>query len=129
MARIRREHDRAAAERIKTKYSDKSFAEAWSAVVDGFTFTRLTSPLEIGLEGASQHHCVGSYAHEAKRGKYQVFRIEGPERATLGLFQRGPKFWAVDQVYGACNQVVSEKCRDAAYKVAKAISEERSIAA
>lgn len=129
MSRIKHEHDRAAVERIKTKYSDKSFVGAWSTVVDGYTFTLLTSPLEIGLEGASQHHCVGSYVHEAKSGKYRVYRIEGPERATLGLYVRGPNFWAVDQVYGACNQAVSEKCRDAAFKVAKAISEARSIAA
>lgn len=129
MARIRREHDRATAERIKTKYSDKPFTDAWSMEVDGFTFTLLITPLDIGLEGASQHHCVGSYASEAQRGKYRVFKIEGAERATLGLWRRGPFDWAVDQVYGPCNQVVSDKCRAAAFKVAAAISSVRSIAA
>jgi hypothetical protein len=73
----------------------------------------LVSQADIATEGATQHHCVASYARWAAMGKYAVFRIDGKERATAGVVGH-----VVDQVYGACNAQVSDECRAFASKVA-----------
>lgn len=115
--RIHHEHDKAvAAQRAKT-YSDKPFATAWGLHIGGLSAELLTTPLAIAVEGGTQHHCVASYWRESRDGKYAVMKVTGTERATIGLYLRH-RVWIVDQVYGACNQPVSEKCREFAHKVA-----------
>lgn len=116
LARMEREHADAVKDLARKQYSDKRFAAAWSFSEEGFTATLLTSKLDIATEGAVQHHCVASYAKHAARGAYAVFRIEGKERATAGIVTDGGG--RVDQVYGACNDEVSEACRSFAYRMA-----------
>lgn len=108
-ARILEEHDAATKAMMRGRFSDASFADDWRVERDGFMATLLPSQLDIATEGATQHHCVGSYARAAAQFKYAVFRIEGKERATAGIAMH-PGGNRVDQVYAACNGMVSEAC-------------------
>jgi hypothetical protein len=120
LARMQREHELATKAIMQRRYSSKAFAPAWQFSDEGFSAELLTSQAEIATEGATQHHCVASYARIAATGDYAVFRIDGKERATAGV--RGGQ---VDQVYGACNAHVSDACKAFARKVAskyKAVS-------
>lgn len=112
--RMREEHERATRELLRQRYSDKKFAREWTFSDSGYTAVQLVSQADIATEGAIQHHCVASYAGEAARGKYFVFRIEGKERATLGT-----RNGSVNQVYGACNSPVTEECLAFSHKVAR----------
>lgn len=112
--RLRREHDREA-ERVATaQHSTKPFCAPHIATVDGFTFTRLISPAEVAKEGHTQRHCVGGYIRACEAGRYAVYKVEGNERATLGLHIRDGMPLGFDQLYGACNSRVSDACRSAA---------------
>jgi hypothetical protein len=113
LARMREEHDNAAREALARRYPRTQFADDWSFEDNGYTATLLTSQADIALEGQTQSHCVASYAQSAAAGQYAVFKIDGKERATLGV-QNG----LVNQVYGACNNAVSDECRAFAKKVA-----------
>ena len=112
-ARMQREHELATKAIMQRKYSAKAFAPAWRFEEDGFWAELLTSQLDIATEGATQHHCVASYARTAAMGEYAVFRIDGKERATAGICGR-----SVDQVYGACNAPVSDECKAFSQRVA-----------
>lgn len=114
LARMQREHELATKAIMQRQFSSKVFAPAWSFADNGFTAELLTSQVDIATEGATQHHCVASYARYAAMGKYAVFRIEGKERATAGVVGDG-----VDQVYAACNAQVSDDCKAFAQKVAR----------
>ena len=63
----------------------------------------ITSKGMLLLEGELQHNCVADYADEIARGRYAVYRVLRPERATVGL--RWLKdHWVLDQMACACNQ-------------------------
>lgn len=113
LARMQREHELATKLIMQRRYSTKAFAPAWQFSENGLSAELLTSQADIAAEGAMQHHCVASYAHNAAAGKYAVFKIDGKERATAGVI--GSR---VDQVYGACNAQVSDDCKAFAQKVA-----------
>lgn len=40
---------------------------------------------ELACEGMSQHHCVASYHQRILAGRYYVYSVTAPERATLGV--------------------------------------------
>jgi len=115
--RMVEEHNAEVRERNTRTYSPKPFADEWRIEHRGFIATLLNSKLEGVTEGSIQHHCVGSYASLAKSGSYAVFRVEGKERATVGL-QALQDLWRVDQVYAACNRPVSAECMEFARYVA-----------
>jgi len=119
LARMGREHRAAIRVVMQRGYSDKPFAPDWSYASNGFTAMMLTSQLDIAEEGAIQHHCVAAYAKRAAQGRYAVLRIEGKERATAGFV---PRSGQVDQVYGACNQMVSDECYTFALAASRAFS-------
>jgi hypothetical protein len=123
--RLLREHEIAVRNLRQKKFSDKRFAADWSHASKKFTATLLTNMLDIAVEGDMQHHCVGSYAGEAAGGKYAVVRVEGADRATVGLF-RDKHGWQLDQVYAACNGPVSADCRAFAFEVAQKLTQERA---
>lgn len=54
-------------------------------------------------EGRTMAHCVGSYGSAVAAGRYAVYRVTEPCRATLGLV-RTPYGWAVDQLKGPRNR-------------------------
>jgi hypothetical protein len=108
-ARMEREHADATKAVARKQFSDHRFADDWTFAADGYTAKLLTSQLDIAVEGNVQHHCVAAYAKLASRLQYAVLRIDGKERATLGLRRVGSIF-RVDQLYGACNSFVSPAC-------------------
>jgi hypothetical protein len=125
LARWSEEHNRLAAKKYESNFSKKPFTDVVTYEEDGYTFTLLNTEFDIALEGTSMRHCVASYAKRASQGNYQVFKVEGKERATLGLYYRVAR-WLVnddtteitfDQCYGYRNSSVSERLRAAAYKV------------
>lgn len=124
LARMRREHELATKAIMERRYSKKAFAPDWSLEGEGFSATLLTSQADIAVEGATQHHCVASYARSAAMLEYAVFRIDGKERATAGI-----RNGQVDQVYGACNTQVSDECKAFARKVATRYAALMAIAA
>lgn len=115
LARMRQEHEDATKALMRGHYSDKRFADDWAFEDGCYTAALLTSQAEIATEGATQHHCVASYARGAAKGQYLVFRIDGKERATAGIVGG-----QVDQVYCACNAAPSDECVAFTHKLAKA---------
>ena len=117
------EHDRLSWDVARKGYSEKKFAEDCSFTQNGYTFTLLTSQADISAEGMQMRHCVASYALCASKGTYAVFKIEGKERATLGL-NITPTLEVVNlkpnrvlhaslqQCYGPRNQPISSELRD-----------------
>lgn len=113
LARMRREHELATKAFMERRYSNKTFAPDWGFEEKGYSAKLLTSQADIATEGATQHHCVASYARSAAMLEYAVFRIDGKERATAGI-----RNGRVDQVYAACNAPVSDDCMAFARKAA-----------
>ena len=124
------EHDKLVKEIYTKKFSDKVFFEEQVLYEGEYKFTLLNSQLKIGLEGAEMGHCVGSYAGRASRSDYLVFKVEGKERATLGISvsrdYHNPliKEYVFDQVYGKYNQRVSDTLQTTAHKVVQSFNEE-----
>jgi PcfJ-like protein len=124
LKRWNEEHDRMTKEVTAKKYSSNDFAEVVVYEEGPYTFTLLTNQRDIAIEGTVMKHCVASYAMAAARGNYAVFKVEGKERATLGLRKptgMGSTMLGMglyfDQCYGQFNSMVSEELREAAYKV------------
>jgi len=88
------------------------------------------------MEGEKMHHCVGSYADYVQSGRCWIYKILRPERATLELLprntlsiqeqqlsinktekiQRASKHFKIGQLYGLCNQPVSQSTQKAIKK-------------
>ena len=124
LKRWNEEHDRLTKEIMTKKYSSRDFTEVVTYEEGPYTFTLLTNQRDIAIEGSLMRHCVGSYAMAAERGSYAVFRVEGKERATLGLRKpSGMGSMALgmglcfDQCYGQCNARVSDELGVAAHKI------------
>lgn len=61
-------------------------------------------------EGHAMEHCVASYRHAVEAGRYFVYRVSSPVRATLGL-RRDGEFWTIDQIRGFQNcRVAANHC-------------------
>lgn len=61
---------------------------------------------ELIAEGQVMGHCVASYYSDILSGRYFVYRVTSPIRATLGLrFESGT--WQVDQIKGEGNRQIS----------------------
>jgi hypothetical protein len=117
------EHDRLSWDVARKGYSETKFAEDCVFTQGGYTFTLLTSQADIAAEGMQMRHCVASYAFCASKGTYAVFKIEGKERATLGL-NITPTLEVVNlkpnrvlhaslqQCYGPRNQPISSELHD-----------------
>lgn len=115
-------HDRKSWEIARDRYPSAKFAEDCVFTQNGYSFTLLNSQADIAMEGTTMRHCVASYAHTASIGNYAVFKIEGKERATLGLTigsavgvdnPTGSKVphAMLQQCYGYCNQTISDELR------------------
>jgi len=116
------EHDRLSWDVARKGYSEKKFAEDCVFTQGGYTFTLLTSQADIAAEGMQMRHCVASYAHTASIGNYAVFKIDGKERATLGLTigsirdednPTGSRILhaMLQQCYGHSNKIISDELR------------------
>ena len=114
LRRLREEHDRRAAEWARAKSDPTPWGEPWSCEMDGFRFRLLNSFADFSEEGHTMHHCVASYAQDAKSGRYIIMRIDGRERATVRF---GGHPVRVLEVRRRFNAAVSTACRDACAKV------------
>jgi len=100
------------------------------AKLDGYTLTLLTSGLQVVDEGREMHHCVGSYARDIAEGRYLVYKVEGEERATLGIsisHESGAPAYQYQQCYKKCNESVSGKTKAAALTLIAAINKEGRV--
>lgn len=111
-------HDRMSWEIAMNRYPSTKFAEDYVFTQGGYTFTLLNSQADIAMEGTTMRHCVASYAHMASQGKYAVFKIEGKERATLGLTIEVAQIIpdrvfhaSLQQCYGHSNNTISDELR------------------
>ena len=94
-----------------------------SIVIDGITFTPLTSSFALLHEGETMQHCVASYADLCQSNRYRVFTVcdADGKRSTLGITinKRGDEArW--DQHYGKCNSAVSARVKAAGKKLVTA---------
>ena len=123
-SRWQEEHDKATRKINSLRFSKESFVEPFSKAVEGFTFTLLTSPFEVGQEGSDMNHCVGSYAKDCEAGFYEVYKVEGKgQRVTLGVHIRDGGVLHLDQIYGKFNSHCPEDVYQAALKFIKEESE------
>lgn len=66
---------------------------------------------ELIQEGIEMNHCVAGYVENIMKGRYFVYKVLSPQRATLGLFVINGKL-TVDQVKLKNNQKVSKSTLD-----------------
>lgn len=62
----------------------------------------LTTWLELLEEGATMHHCVGSYDVHVACGDVFIYRLKDPQRLTIAL-ERKNRQWVLGEVRGYCN--------------------------
>lgn len=115
LSRWKEEHERLTRKTFDVRYSSEAFSEPHEVEVEGYTFTKLITEVDIAQEGRAQHHCVASYAKRSSSGSYAVYKIEGPERATLGIIVRDGQY-LFNQCYGSCNKLVSEELTNTCHK-------------
>ena len=63
---------------------------------------------DLVIEGQVQHNCIKSYHDQIYIGRYYVYKVLSPERATLGLKIRSNGKWAIDQLRLCANRRPSE---------------------
>lgn len=115
--RFLEEHDRLTKLIQQKTFSPEPFENEFSVDIEGYTFELLNSAYLIVEEGSIQGHCVGSYSDMCKKGLYKVFKVDGKERATLGVNVRrqlctnpintGETFLEFSQAYGKFNSRIS----------------------
>ena len=71
----------------------------------------ITDSRQLCLEGETQHHCVASFHREIKRKRYYVYKITGPERATLGILIKPGNKIQIDQLKLRYNAEPSDRTR------------------
>ena len=65
---------------------------------------------ELIREGRQMHHCVSSYLAAIRSGRYAVYRVLEPQRATVAI-ERTPAGWRIDQIRGPLNRSVAPATR------------------
>lgn len=72
----------------------------------------LASAREVVEEGRIMHHCVATYARRVAAGRSYLYRVLGPERATLSI-SRAPSDpgWTVEEISGVANRPVGCQTR------------------
>ena len=111
LSRIKKEHDYEAKRLARLRYSDRPFADEYTFSHDGLIASLLFTPALVAEEGFLQRHCIASYAKRCRKGRYAAFRVEGRERATVGIGFEGGALPRLDQVYAACNQPVTRETK------------------
>lgn len=97
---------------------------------DEIIFSLLTSGQQVIDEGREMYHCVGSYTRSVANGGYLVYKVEGEERATLGItisYEGGKADYMYQQCYKKCNEQVSAKTKAAALSLIAALNKEGKV--
>lgn len=81
-------------------------------VADTDAIVALRSYSDLVAESAAQDNCVDAadYATETAAGRYYVYRVLEPTRATLGLLRRRGR-WSIEQLKGPANGKVPAETR------------------
>ena len=66
----------------------------------------LTCYADLVSEGIQMKHCVSTYSDRVMSGRYYVYRVKSPERATIGLNIPSDGSISIDQVRGRSNKSV-----------------------
>jgi hypothetical protein len=89
-----------------------TFPAPWlpAATVSGLDIIPIDNSADLYREGASMHHCVGTYAEAVRAGRYYVYCIcrDGEHVATAGLILDGGRA-RLDQLRGPCNAPVPKQ--------------------
>ncbi|WP_232504085.1 PcfJ domain-containing protein, partial [Thiomicrospira microaerophila] len=64
----------------------------------------IQSHYELVIEGKQMHHCIASYDQRIVEGRYLVYRLLQPERATIGIEITHDNRLELDQVRLVCNK-------------------------
>ena len=75
---------------------------------EGLVLEPLQTTFALVRESRQMHHCIENYARRAHTGKYSVYRVLSPERATAGLRLWGG-LWVLDEIRGRQNAEVSAR--------------------
>ena len=67
----------------------------------------ITTARELAEEGKEQRNCALSYSARIYRGQSYVYKVLGPERATLSLEKQNGGYWMIGQLLKERNQPVS----------------------
>ena len=128
--------------KAQAKSSEKP-SESWESLVekydDGtYTVLPLTTDVDLAVEGATAHHCVGSYSPACLRGASRVFsvvnnstrsRAKNPTNhvATIELkpskHPDGKRYWRLGQVQGHRSRTVSSVVHQVAKRLAHRYTE------
>ena len=71
----------------------------------------LTTRAELKAEGKAQHNCVASYWRRVRARTTAIYRVLGPERATLSIVPCADGFWRRCELKAARNKEVSALTR------------------
>ena len=89
-----------------------TFPAPWfpAAKVNGVEIIPIDNSADLDREGASMHHCVGTYAEEVRAGRYYVYSIcrDGERLATAGLILIGDRV-RLHEIRGPCNAAVPKQ--------------------
>jgi len=89
-----------------------TFPAPWfpAAKVNGVEIIPIDNSADLYREGASMHHCVGTYAEEVRAGRYYVYSIcrDGERLATAGLILIGDRV-RLHEIRGPCNAAVPKQ--------------------
>ena len=69
----------------------------------------IVSVQELIEEGRKQANCVGSYDSRVKDGKYYVYQVLSPQRATLAIVQSADSNWRIDELKTRGNNPASKE--------------------
>lgn len=62
-------------------------------------------------EGRAQHHCVATYAKHVAERRLYVYRVTGPERATVSIKPRADGTWRISELRASHNRAVTRRTR------------------
>lgn len=107
---LQRLHDRLVGQINRRNRSDLPYVRYRNPPFTGTEhIVPITSSTELMVEGREQRNCVASYHPEIFNGRYYMYRITHPQRATLGLTLKPGYKPQLDQLKGFQNQPVSEQ--------------------
>ncbi|MDR9827696.1 PcfJ domain-containing protein [Vibrio sp. FNV 38] len=90
---------------------------------------QITDYHDLCKEGNEMHHCISVYHNRISQGRYVVFRVTQPERATVGI-RINPKMnfpYEVEQIAGVRNALPSNETREVVHSWLQTMRHTHSI--
>jgi hypothetical protein len=89
-----------------------TFPAPWfpAATINSVNIIPIDNSADLYREGATMHHCVGTYAEEVRAGRFYVYSIrrEGEHVATASLIRDGSRA-QLHELRGPCNSPVPKQ--------------------